>query len=195
VAFSPDQRWVVYYQGPADYNPATQRFVVDTWVMDLQTDERVKLVSGNSPIGWISDSSAVVLGQRPTSMALVPTGDIVPTQGTLQYAQSMRSAVSPDQRLKAVVERTPQGAGGISIVDAASEDEVLHVQTGRGAPQLAWSPDSTRLAYTSGNDSAGGLLWRLRTIAMTDQRPTLLGSTQDLSLHSVLWAPPLSGCP
>jgi hypothetical protein len=195
VAFSPEQRWVVYYQGPADYNPATQRFVVDTWVMDLQTDERIKLVAGNSPIGWISDSSAVVLGERPTSMALVPTGEIVPTQGMLQYAQSMRSAVSPDQRLKAVVERTPQGAGGISIEDASSGDEVLHIQTGRGAPQLAWSADSTRLAYTSGIDSASGLLWRLRMMVMTDQRPTLLSSTQDLSLHSVLWAPPLAGCP
>jgi hypothetical protein len=39
------------------------------------------------------------------------------------------------------------------------------------------------------------LLWRLRTFAMTDQRPTLLTSTQDLNLHSVLWAPPLGGCP
>ena len=195
VAVSPDQRWVAYYQGPADYNPATQRFVVDTWVMDLQTDERTELVPGNSPLGWISDSSAVVLGERPTSMAHVPGGDIVPTQGTLIYAQSMRAAASPDQRLKAVVDRTPQGAGGISILDAGSNDEVLHIQTGRGAPQLAWSPDSTRLAYTSGNDSATGLLWRLRMMPMTDQRPTLVSSTQDLSLHSVLWAPALPGCP
>jgi hypothetical protein len=195
VAFSPDQRWVVYYQGPPDYNPATQRFVVDTWVMNLQTDERVQLVAGNSPIGWISDSSAVVLGERPTSMALVPTGEIVPTQGTLEFAQSMRSVLSPDQRLAAVIDRTPQGAGGISILDAASKDEVLHIQTGRGAPQLAWSPDSMRLAYTSGNDSPDGLVWRLRMMVMTDRQPTLVGSTQDLSLHSVLWAPPLSGCP
>jgi dipeptidyl aminopeptidase/acylaminoacyl peptidase len=141
------------------------------------------------------DSSAVVLGERPTSMALVPTGEIVPTQGNPEYAQSMRSAVSPDQHVVAVVDRTPQGAGGISILDAASKAEVLYIQTGRGAPQLAWSPDSTRLAYTSGNDSPTGLLWRLRMMVMTDRQPTLLGSTQDLSLHSVLWAPPLSGCP
>src|SRR5437879_5052498 len=41
VAVSPDHRWVTYYQrSPL----ATDRFIVDTWVMDLTTDERFKLV-------------------------------------------------------------------------------------------------------------------------------------------------------
>jgi hypothetical protein len=194
VAFSPDGRWVAYYQGPDNYNPATDRFVVDTWVMDLETDERTRLVSGNTPIGWISDSSALVLGERPMFMTLVPTGEVVPTQGNLLYAQSMRAADSPDGKLRAAVVRTPQGAAGISILDNTSGSEVAHINTGRGAPQLAWAPDSARLAYTSGNDSPAGLIWKLRTFSPGATQPALVGAARDLSLHSVLWAPPLPGC-
>jgi hypothetical protein len=194
VAVSPDKRWVAYYQGPANYNPATDRFIVDTWVMDLQTDEQTKLVEGSSPIGWITDSSALVLGQHPDQMVLVPSAELVPTQGNFEYAQSMRVSSSPDQRLRAVVDATPQGAGGISILDAQSGDEVHRITTGRGAPQLAWSPDSTRLAYTSGNDSQDGLVWRLRLASTSDWSTSMPSGAESLALHSVIWAPPLAGC-
>ena len=194
VSVSPDERWVAYYQAPADYNPATDRFVVDAWVMDLETDARIKLMAGATPIGWTSDSGAVVLGEHPDLMVRVPSGDVVPTTGTPVYALSMRSALSPDQQLRAVVDRTPQGANGISVLAADSGDEVMHIPTGRGAPQLGWSPDSARLAFTSGNDAAGGLIWKLRVADLASKSVSLLEATQDFLLHSVLWAPPLPGC-
>lgn len=194
VAISPDQRWVAYYQGPDNYNPATDRFVVDTWVMDLQSEDRTKLVEGSSPIGWLSDSSALVLGQHPDQMVLVPSGELVPSQGTLVSAQSMRAAVSPDQRLRAVVDATPQGASGISILDSASGQEVWTLGTGRGAPQLAWSPDAQRLAFTSGTDSGEGMIWQLRMASLADRTVQLVGAAQDLRLHSVMWLPPADDC-
>jgi hypothetical protein len=194
VAMSPDNRWVLYYATPGPYNPATDRFVVDTWVMDMATDERFKLVESSAPLGWTSDSANVVLGERPTMMARVPSGELVPTQGSLAYPTSMRAVISPDGTLKAAVEATPDGAAGISITNAASGNEVMNIPTGRGAPQLAWSPDSARLAYTSGNDTPAGLLWKLRMVDLASQKVDLLGSTQDMHLHSVLWAPPLPGC-
>jgi hypothetical protein len=70
----------------------------------------------------------------------------------------------------------------------------MHIPTGRGAPQLAWSPDSSRLAFTSGTDTAEGLLWQLRMVSLPDKKVSLFEPTQDLHLHSVLWAPPLAGC-
>jgi hypothetical protein len=194
VAVSPDHRWVAYYQGPDNYNPATDRFVVDTWVLDLETEARTRLVEGSSPLGWLSDSSALVLGQHPDQMVLVPSAQLVPTQGTLIYAQSMRAAPSPDQQFRAVVEATPQGANGISILDGSSGDEVWHIPTGRGAPQLAWSPDAQRLAYTSGNDSPDGLVWKLRMASLADKTALIVDATQDLLLDSVIWAPAAPDC-
>ena len=194
VAISPDQRWVAYYQGPDNYNPATDRFIVNTWVFDLQTEERTKLVDGSSPLGWLTDSSALVLGQHPDQMVLVPSGQLVPTQGTLIYAQSMRSAFSPDQRLRAVVDTTSRGADAISIVDGSSGDEVWHIPTGRGAPQLAWSPDAQRLAFTSGAETNGGMDWRLRVANLADHTVAIPQVAQDLFLDSVIWAPPPADC-
>jgi len=194
VAVSPDQRWVAYYQGPDNYNPATDRFVVDTWVFDLQTEERTKLVEGSSPLGWLSDSSALVLGQHPDQMVLVPSAQLVPTQGTLIYAQSMRAAFSPDQRLRAVVDTTSRGADAISILDADSGDEVWHIPTGRGAPQLAWSPDAQRLAFTSGMDTGGVMEWRLRVANLGDRSVQVPQVAQELFLDSVIWVPPAGEC-
>jgi dipeptidyl aminopeptidase/acylaminoacyl peptidase len=194
VSVSPDQRWAAYYQGPDNYNPATDRFVVDTWVLDLETEAATKLVDGSSPLGWVSDSSALVLGQHPDQMVLVPSGQVVPTQGNLMYAQSMRAALSPDQQFRAVVDTTPQGANGISILDSTSGDEVWHIPTGRGAPQLAWSRDAQRLAFTSGTDSQDGLIWKLRMASVADHSVQLVNATQDLFLHSVLWAPASPDC-
>ena len=194
VAISPDQRWVAYYQGPDNYNPATDRFVVDTWVFDLQTEERTKLVDGSSPLGWLTDSSALVLGQHPDQMVQVPSGQVVPTQGTLIYAQSMRSMFSPDQRLRAVVDTTSRGADAISILDAGSGDEVWHIPTGRGAPQLAWSPDAQRLAFTSGMDTGGGMEWRLRVANLGDRSVQVPQVAQELLLDSVIWVPPAGEC-
>jgi len=194
VAISPDQRWVAYYQGPDNYNPATDRFVVDTWVFDLQTEERTKLVDGSSPLGWLADSSALVLGQHPDQMVLVPSGQLVPTQGTLIYAQSMRSAFSPDQRLRAVVDTTSRGADAISILDGGSGDEMWRIPTGRGAPQLAWSPDAQRLAFTSGMDTGGGMEWRLRVANLADRSVQMPPVAQELFLDSVVWVPPAGEC-
>jgi hypothetical protein len=106
----------------------------------------------------------------------------------------MRAIVSPNGQLQASVEKTPDGAAAISILDVASQSEVMHISTGRGAPQLAWSPDSAWLAFTSGSDTADGLLWQLRMASLADHSVALLGLTQDLHLHSVLWAPALPGC-
>jgi hypothetical protein len=194
VAISPDERWVAYYQGPDNYNPATDRFVVDTWVFDLQTEQRTKLVDGSSPLGWLSDSSALVLGQHPDQMVLVPSGQLVPTQGELIYAQSMRAVFSPDLRLRAVVDTTSRGADAISIRDGGSGAEVWHIPTGRGAPQLAWSPDAQRLAYTSGVDTGGGMEWRLRVANLADHDVQVPTAAQELYLDSVVWVPAPADC-
>jgi hypothetical protein len=192
VAVSPDQRWVTYYQrSPL----ATDRFVVDTWVMDLASDERFKLVEGNAPMAWAADSSAVVLGERPSLMATVPNGELVPTGNDFVIANAMRTVLSPDGRFRASVATTPNGAGGVNITDVSSGEPVMDIQTGRGAVELAWSPDSSRLAYTSGVDGPGGLMWRLRIVDMSTQRVALVNSTAEMESYSVVWAPPLPGCP
>src|SRR5712691_9986292 len=130
VAVSPDHRWVTYYQrSPL----ATDRFVVDTWVMDLETDERFKLVEGNAPIAWIADSKAVVLGERPYLMATVPDGELVPTLGELVRADAMRTVLSPDGLFRASVATTPSGAAGVNITDASTQDPIMSIPTGRGA--------------------------------------------------------------
>jgi Tol biopolymer transport system component len=191
VAVSPDQRWVTYYQrSPL----ATDRFVVDTWVMDLATDERFKLVEGNAPIAWRADSTAVVLGERPYLMATVPDGALVATAGELVSADAMRSVLSPDGRFRASVATTPNGAAGVNITDAGAQEPIMTIPTGRGAVQLAWSPDSSRLAFTSGTDGPDGLVWRLNMVDLADQRVSLVESTAGMELHSVVWAPPLPGC-
>ncbi len=194
VAVSPDEHWLLMYQADNSYNPATDRFVVDTVVMDLATDERFTLLPGSAPLGWTADSSAVVQSEHPNLMTRVPGGEVVPSAGTLVYPRSMRGETSPDGRLAAVIEKTPDGAAGISILDVSSNSEVMHIPTGRGAPQLAWSPDSTRLAFTSGTDTPAGMLWQLRIADMTSQTVELLGATQDLRLHSVVWLPSAPAC-
>jgi dipeptidyl aminopeptidase/acylaminoacyl peptidase len=192
VAVSPDGRWVTYYQRQSQVQ--TDRFVVDSWVMDLATDERTKLVEGNSPIGWIADHNAVVLGERPQLMALVPSGSLEPTTGQLVLADSMRGSTSPDGRLRAAVATMPTGAAGVNIVDVQSGEPLMNIPTGRGAVQLAWSPDSNYLAYTSGVDSPQGLTWRLRMVDLSDKSVSLLDATGDMDIHTVVWAPALSGC-
>jgi hypothetical protein len=192
VAVSPDGRWVTYYQRSSQVQ--SDRFVVDTWVMDLATDERIKLVDGNSPIGWIADHNAVVLGERPQLMALVPSGELAPTEGQLVIADSMRGSTSPDRLLRAAVATMPTGAAGVNIFDLPSGESVMNIPTGRGAVQLAWSPDSTHLAYTSGVDSPDGLMWRLRMVDLSDKKVSLLDATGEREIHSVIWAPALSGC-
>jgi hypothetical protein len=191
VAVSPDHRWVSYYQrSPL----ATERFVVDTWAMDLATDERFKLVDGNAPIAWSADSSAVVLGERPYLMATVPDGQLVATAVDVVPAASLRTVLSPDGRMRASVAGTPTGAAGINITDAGTQESIMSIPTGRGAVQLAWSPDSSRLAYTSGTDSPDGLVWRLRLVDVADQQVALVEATAGMELHSVVWAPPLPDC-
>jgi hypothetical protein len=192
VAVSPDGRWVTDYQRQSQVQ--AERFVVDTWVMDLATDERSKLVEGNSPIGWIADHSAVVLGERPQLMALVPNGALEPTSGQLVLADSMRGLTSPDGRLRAVVATMPTGAAAVSIVDLQSGEPLMNIPTGRGAVQLAWSPDSSHLAYTSGVDSPLGLSWRLRMVDLSAKSVSLLDATGEMEIHSVVWAPALAGC-
>jgi hypothetical protein len=193
VATSPDGRWATYYQRSA--TAPSDRFVVDTWVMDLVSDTRYRLVEGNAPIAWSGDSHAVVLGERPFLMATVPTGDLVATEGQLVAATAMRSTVSPDGAYRATVASMPNGAAGVTITDVSAGELRLRVATGRGAVQLAWSPDSTKLAYTSGVDTASGLDWRLRMVDLNDDQVTLVDSTRQLEVHSVLWVPALPGCP
>jgi hypothetical protein len=106
----------------------------------------------------------------------------------------MRSALSPDQQFRAVVDTTPQGANGISILNGSSGDELWRIPTGRGAPQLAWSADAQRLAFTSANDSQDGLVWKLRMANVGDHTVQVVEATQDLFLHSVIWAPVSSEC-
>ena len=70
----------------------------------------------------------------------------------------------------------------------------MSIPTGRGAVQLAWSPDGTHLAYTSGVDTPQGLIWRLRMVDLSEKSVSLLDSTGETEIHSVVWAPALSGC-
>jgi WD40-like Beta Propeller Repeat len=192
VAASPDGRWVAYYQrsgqAPAD------RFVIDTWVIDVATDERFKLVEGNSPLGWIADSSAVVLAERPYMMAAVPDGEVVPTEGMLVLADAMRAAPSPNRQFRASVGADSRGSTGVSILDVGEGEVIMNLPTGRGAVELAWSPDSSQLAFTSGTDGPDGLTWQLYIADIAERSVSLLESTRDLQIHSVVWAPVPSSC-
>ena len=106
----------------------------------------------------------------------------------------MRTVPSPDGRFRASVATTPNGAAGVNITDAGTQELAMSIPTGRGAVQLAWSPDSNRLAYTSATDGPDGLVWRLRIVDLVEQQVALLESTAGMELHSVVWAPPLPGC-
>jgi hypothetical protein len=195
VAVSPDHRWVTYYQRNSQASPDPDRFIVDTWVMDLQTDERFKLVEGNAPLGWVADSSGVVLGERPDMMASVPSGTLVPTTGQLLVASSLRVAIAPSGLLRAAVATTSVGAAGVNVSDVASQTDLLNIPTGRGAVQLAWSPESDRLAFTSGTQAGVGILaFQLRIATMADHVVAPVERTRDMDIHSVIWAPPLPGC-
>jgi hypothetical protein len=191
LAVSADKRWVLYYQKSST---PSDRFIVDTWVMDLATDQRTELVDGSAPLGWIADGSAVVLGERPYLMATVPTGELVPTVGQMAPDDPLRQARSPDGQLRATVATTPTGAGGIRIFAAGATEPMRSIPTGRGAVELAWSPDSTRLAYTSGDEGPFGLIWRLRIYDLAEGTTTVVDTPGDLQVHSVVWVPPLPGC-
>jgi hypothetical protein len=192
VAVSPDRRWLTYYERSPQAPP--DRFVVDTWVMNLVTEERHKLVEAATPFAWAADSRGVVLGERPTVTAVVPGGMEVPTDGPIIQADSLRGSTSPNGVLRALVSSTPNGAGGIEFLDRASGDLLLEVPTGRGAVQLAWAPDSMRVAYANGVDSRDGLSWRLRMVDLTSRSVGLLEPTRDMEIHSVVWVPTLPGC-
>jgi hypothetical protein len=192
VAISPDNRWVTYYQRSSQ--ATNDRFIVDTWILDIATDERTMLVDGNAPLGWIADSSAIVLGDRPNLMAAVPSGELVPTTGQLIAADSMRMVTSPNGRYRAAVGNTPSGAAGFNILDTSAGELIVSLPTGRGAVQMAWAPDSTHLAFTSGTDSSAGLIWKLREVDLTDQSVALVESTRDMAVHSALWTPRSAAC-
>src|SRR5262249_20934316 len=145
VASSPDAKWIAYYQRSTEGPP--DRFIVDTWVLDPTSDERIKLIDASSPLGWVADGSGLVLGERPSFMVTVPGGELVPAEGQLLVADSLRATTSPDGRFRAGVSTTPNGAAGVNVFDLASGEMIMSVPTGRGAVQLAWSPDSNRLAY------------------------------------------------
>jgi hypothetical protein len=193
VAVSPDARWATYYQRSPLAPP--DRFIVDTWVLDLASDQRHKLVEQTLPLGWIPDSSAVILGSNPNLMARVPSGELVPTDQALVTTDAMKAVRSPNGQFRAVVTTGIMGAAtGIDVFDLTSQELVMHIVTGRGAITMAWSPDSARLAFTS---SAGGqleLLWRLQIADIPERRVMPVETTSDLQVHSVAWVPSLPGC-
>jgi len=192
VAVSPDARWATYYQQAPQ--PGSDRFVTDTWVIDLATDERIRLVEGNGPLGWTADGGAVVLRERPSLMARVPGGELVAAEN-VATGDAMHAANSADGRFRAEALRSFQGApAGIEIFDMATGEQVLNMRTTRAAITLAWSPDSQRLAFTSGEDGPDGLLWRLQMVDIASRRVSLVDSTRDMQVFSVLWAPALPGC-
>jgi hypothetical protein len=89
--------------------------------------------------------------------------------------------------LRAGVATMPTGAAGVNIADITAGELIMNIPTGRGAVQLAWSPDSRRLAYTSGVDSPNGLIWRLRIVDVAERSVALVEDTRDLDIHTVLW--------
>ena len=100
----------------------------------------------------------------------------------------MRASTSPDGRWRAGVLTMPNGAAGVNIADTTTGELVMNIPTGRGAVQLAWSPDSRRLAYTSGVDGGlDGLIWRLRIVDLAERSVALVEDTRDTDIHSVLW--------
>jgi hypothetical protein len=193
VAVSPDVRWAAYYQRSNQAPP--DRFIVDSWVIDLATDERFRLVERSTPLGWIDNSSAIVLADRPSLMVMVPGGELQPTAGVLTTGDAMKAIDSPDGRLRAVVTNGIMGSvTGVDIVDRNTAERLMTIPTGRGAITLAWSPDSTRLAFTSSQGGQNALLWRLQIATIVDRKVFSPEVTGDLQIHSVVWAPPLPGC-
>ena len=192
VAISPDHRWVSYYQrspgAPSD------RFVVEAWAMNLATEERVRLVDPGTPFAWTADSSAVVLGERPNIMVTVPGAELRPTEGPLVQDNSLRSVNSPTGELRAMIASSQFGVEGIQLLDRSSGDVIMDVPTGRAAAQMAWAPDGSRLAYTTGLETASGPVWRLRMVDVAERSWTDVAATRDMELHTVVWAPQLPGC-
>jgi hypothetical protein len=192
VSLSPDRRWVTYYQRSPRATP--DKFLADTWVLNLATDERFKLADSSTPIGWSANSRGVILGEHPDTMALVPSGEPVPTEGPIVASASLRGADSPDGQVRAVVSGSTYGVEGVDLLDRSSGDLVMHVATGRAAVQLAWSPDSARLAFTNGTETASSPTWRLRMVDVGTREVSTLASTRDFELHSVVWVPALPAC-
>lgn len=192
IARSPDERWVSYYKRSS--TDLSDRFVVDAWVIDVATDERYKLVEDGTPRAWNANSLGVVLGERPFQMALVPSGELVPTEGPLVAEDGMRSLISPDGQRRATVATSSRGSVAVELFDVGQSDPFMSIPTGLGPIQLAWSPDSARLAYTSSMAGQDGIVWRLRMVDVAERSVAPVESTRGLALHAVVWVPPLGGC-
>jgi hypothetical protein len=192
VAPSPDGRWVAYYQRSS--TDPSDRFVIDAWVIDVATDDRFKLAEDSSPRAWTANSRAVVLGERPALMASVPTGELLPSAGPFATADGMRSAISPDRQWRATVATSSRGSVAVELFASDSSEPVMSIPTGLGPVQLAWSPDSSRLAYTSSMAGPNCIVWRLRMVDVAERSVALVDSTRALQLHSVVWVPQLGDC-
>jgi len=187
VAPSPDSRWVAYYQRSS--TDPSDRFVVDAWVIDVATDERYKLVEDSTPRAWNVESKGVVLGERPYLMATVPAGELVPTEGPLVAADGTRTVMSPDGQMRAAVATSSRGSVALELFEAGQTDPFMSVPTGLAQIQMAWAPDSTRLAYVSSMAGRDGIVWRLRMVDIAERTVAPVESTLDLHLHSVVWLP------
>jgi Tol biopolymer transport system component len=127
-------------------------------------------------------------------MVTVPGAEVVPTEGEVVFSDPMRAALSPDRLFRASIAADSSGATGVSVVDLGAGEVIMTLPTGRGAVQLAWSPDSSHLAFTSGTDGADGLIWKLSIVDIAERSVAQLDSVQDLQIHSVVWAPTPGGC-
>jgi hypothetical protein len=127
-------------------------------------------------------------------MARVPSGELVPTEGPFATADGMRTAISPDRQWRATVATSSRGSVAVEIFAGDSTEPSMSIPTGLGPIQLAWSPDSNRLAYTSSMAGQNGIVWRLRMVDIAERSVALLDSTRDLQLHSVVWVPQLGEC-
>jgi Tol biopolymer transport system component len=185
VAPSPDGHWVSYYQRSS--TDPSDRFVVDAWVIDVATDERHKLVQDATPRAWNAASKGVVLGERPYLMATVPDGELVPTEGPLIAADGTRTVMSPDGQLRATVATSTRGSVALELFEPDQTDPFMSVPTGLAQIQMAWSPDSSRLAFVSSMAGRDGIVWRLRMIDVAERTVAPVESTLDLYLHSVVW--------
>jgi len=183
---------VAYYQRSS--TDLSDRFVVDTWVVDTATDEHYKLVEGNAPRAWNAESRGVMLGERPNLMATVPDGELVPTEGPLISSDGTRTVLSPDGQVRATVATSSRGSVALELFEAGQLDPFLSVPTGLAQIQMAWSPDSTRLAYVSSMAGRDGIVWRLRIIDVASGSVEPVEATLDLHLHSVVWLPATPGC-
>ena len=106
----------------------------------------------------------VMLGERPYLMATVPVGELVPTEGPLISSDGTRTVLSPDGQVRATVATSTRGSVALELFEAGQSDPFLSVPTGLAQIQMAWSPDSTRLAYVSSMAGQNGIVWRLRMV-------------------------------